>query len=99
MPTITVLNWQNKQVRTLDLDAAVFDFPMKGHLVYEAVCAHRAGGRRGTHKVKNRVEVSGGTRKVWRQKGTAPSRRPSTRSRRGSAKTSTPRWAPSGARR
>jgi len=74
MPKIPVLNWQNKQVRTLDLDAAVFDFPMKGHLVYEAVCAHRAGGRRGTHKVKNRVEVSGGTRKVWRQKGTGRAR-------------------------
>ena len=74
MPKISVLNWKNKKIRTLDLDAAVFDLPMKGHLVYEAVCAHRAGGRRGTHKVKNRVEVSGGSRKVWRQKGTGRAR-------------------------
>jgi large subunit ribosomal protein L4 len=74
MPKISVLNWKNKKIRTLDLDAAVFDLPMKGHLVYEAVCAHRAGGRRGTHKVKNRVEVSGGTCKVWRQKGTGRAR-------------------------
>ena len=74
MPKISVINWQKKEVRTLDLDAAVFDFPMKGHLVYEAVCAHRAGGRRGTHKIKNRVEVSGGTHKLWRQKGTGRAR-------------------------
>ena len=34
------------------------------HLIYEAVCAYRAGGRRGTHKIKNRSEVSGGTKKL-----------------------------------
>ena len=74
MPKIPVQDWKNETVRTLDLDAAVFDYPMKGHLVYEAVCAHRAGGRSGTHKVKNRVAVSGGTRKLWRQKGTGRAR-------------------------
>jgi large subunit ribosomal protein L4 len=74
MPEISVLDWKKKTIRKLDLDASVFDYPMKQHLVYEAVCAHRAGGRRGTHKVKNRVEVSGGTRKPWRQKGTGRAR-------------------------
>ena len=74
MPDITVRNWNNKELRTLELDEAVFGYPMKPHLVYEAVCAHRAGGRGGHHKVKNRVEVSGGTRKVWRQKGTGRAR-------------------------
>jgi large subunit ribosomal protein L4 len=74
MPDIDVKNWKNETLRTLNLDADVFEYPMKEHLVYEAVCAHRAGGRRGTHKVKNRVEVSGGTRKVWRQKGTGRAR-------------------------
>jgi large subunit ribosomal protein L4 len=74
MPEITVRNWKNKKVRTLELDAGVFDYPMKEHLVHEAVCAYQAGGRRGTHKVKNRIEVSGGTRKPWRQKGTGRAR-------------------------
>jgi large subunit ribosomal protein L4 len=74
MPEITVKNWKNETLRTLELDSGVFEYPMKQHLVYEAVCAYRAGGRRGTHKVKNRVEVSGGTRKVWRQKGTGRAR-------------------------
>jgi len=74
MPEITVRNWNNEAVRTLVLDDAVFDYPLKKHLVYEAVCAYRDAGRRGTHKAKNRVEVSGGTRKMWRQKGTGRAR-------------------------
>jgi large subunit ribosomal protein L4 len=74
MPEITVRNWKNEELRTLELDAAVFDYPEKPHLVYEAVCAYQAAGRAGTHKTKNRKDVSGGTRKVWRQKGTGRAR-------------------------
>lgn len=74
MPEIAVRNWNNDTVRSLDLDAAVFDYPLKPHLIYEAVCAYRNAGRAGTHKVKNRQEVSGGTKKLWRQKGTGRAR-------------------------
>lgn len=74
MPEIAVRDWSNKTVRTVELDPKVFDYPLKSHLIYEAVLAHRAAGRRGTHKTKNRVEISGGTRKLWRQKHTGRSR-------------------------
>src|SRR5210317_1720637 len=74
MPEITVKNLSNQTLRTLELDPAVFDYPLKEHLIYEAVLAYQAAGRRGTHKVKNRREVSGGTRKLWRQKHTGRSR-------------------------
>lgn len=74
MPEIEIKNWDNKSVGKLDLDAAVFDYPLKNHLIYEAVLAHRAAARGGHHKVKNRKEVSGGTRKLWRQKGTGRAR-------------------------
>jgi len=74
MPEITVRNWKNEALRTIEVDAAVFDYPEKPHLVYEAVCAYQAGGRAGTHKTKNRKDVSGGTRKLWRQKGTGRAR-------------------------
>lgn len=80
MPEITVRSWSNQPLRTLALDAAVFDYPVKSHLVYEAVCAYQAAGRRGTHKTKNRREVSGGTRKLWRQKGTGRARMGDNRS-------------------
>lgn len=74
MPQIPIKDWKNKTVRTLDLEDEVFNYPMVSHLVYEAVCAHQAAGRAGTHKVKNRKEVSGGTKKLWRQKGTGRAR-------------------------
>ena len=74
MSEIQVRNWTNKKIRTLELDPAVFDYPYKEHLVWEAVQAYQAGGRSGTAKTKNRVDVSGGTCKVWRQKGTGRAR-------------------------
>jgi large subunit ribosomal protein L4 len=74
MPEISVRNWKNEPLRTMELDAVVFDYPLKEHLIYEAVLAYQAAGRSGTHKTKNRVDVSGGTRKLWRQKHTGRAR-------------------------
>lgn len=74
MAEIAIRNWNNKKVGSLELDDAVFGYPLKRHLIYEAVCAYRAAGRRGTHNAKNRKDVSGGTRKLWRQKGTGRAR-------------------------
>lgn len=80
MAQVTVKNWKNETVGTLELDDSVFSYPLKEHLIYEAVCAYRAGGRRGTHKTKNRTEVSGGTKKLWRQKHTGRARMGDNRS-------------------
>mgnify|MGYP001821148419 CR=1 FL=1 len=74
MAKISVRDWNNKELRSIELDDRVFEYPLKEHLVYEAVCAYRAGGRAGTHATKNRKDVSGGTRKMWRQKGTGRAR-------------------------
>jgi large subunit ribosomal protein L4 len=74
MAEIAVKDWKNKTIRKLKLDDAVFEYPYKEHLIFEAMLAFRAAGRRGTHKAKNRVEVSGGSRKPWRQKGTGRAR-------------------------
>jgi len=80
MAKITVRNWKNEAVGSFELDDAVANYPLKEHLIYEAVCAYRAGARRGTHKTKNRVEVSGGTKKLWRQKHTGRARMGDNRS-------------------
>ena len=64
MAELAVRNWSNETVRTIEVDDRVFDYPLKEHLIYEAVVAYRAGGRSGTHSTKNRKEVSGGTRKL-----------------------------------
>lgn len=80
MAQITVRNWGNKKLRELELDDALFGYALRPHLIYEAVCAYRATGRAGTHKTKNRKEVSGGTRKLWRQKHTGRARMGDNRS-------------------
>jgi len=80
MAEITVRNWNNETLRTLELAPEVFDYPFKRHLVWEAAQAHRAAARRGTHQTKNRSDVSGGTRKLWRQKGTGRARMGDNRS-------------------
>jgi large subunit ribosomal protein L4 len=80
MAEITVHDWNKKKVGTLELDDAVFDYELREHLIYEAVCAYQAAGRAGTHKTKNRTEVSGGTRKLWKQKHTGRARMGDNRS-------------------
>jgi large subunit ribosomal protein L4 len=74
MAQVPVLDWKKKQLRTVEIDDALLGYPLKSHLIYEAVCAYRAGGRAGTHKTKNRVDVSGGTKKLWKQKHTGRAR-------------------------
>ena len=71
---IAVRNFDNQQVREIELPEEVFGYPYKEHLIHEAVQAYLAAQRRGTHKTKNRSEVSGSGRKLWRQKGTGRAR-------------------------
>lgn len=71
---IAVKNFDNQQVREIDLPDEIFAYPYKQHLIHEAVQAYLAGLRRGTHKTKTRSEVSGSGRKLWRQKGTGRAR-------------------------
>lgn len=71
---ISVKNFDNQQVREIELPEEVFGYPYKQHLIHEAVQAYLAGLRSGTHKTKTRSEVSGSGRKLWRQKGTGRAR-------------------------
>ena len=80
MARLSVIDLQGKEVRDLDLPDEGFGSPLKDHLIYEAVLAYRAAGRRGTHATKNRSDVRGGGKKPWRQKKTGRSRHGSIRS-------------------
>ena len=80
MAKIDVRNWKGEVVRSLEIDDAVASYPLKEHLIWEAVQAYRAAARRGTHATKNRVEVSGGTKKLWKQKHTGRARMGDNRS-------------------
>jgi large subunit ribosomal protein L4 len=64
---------------TVELPADVFDVPANIPLMHQVVVAQLAAARQGTHKTKNRGEVSGGGRKPYKQKGTGRARQGSTR--------------------
>src|ERR1051325_10919648 len=71
---VEVKNLSNEVVRQLDLPDEVFGYPYKEHLIHVVVEGYRAGLRSGTHKVKNRGEVSGSNKKPFKQKGTGRAR-------------------------
>jgi len=80
MESLKVVNLSNETVGELALDEQVFGYPLKRHLIYEAVNAYRTGGRSGTRQTKTRAEVSGSGRKLWKQKKTGRARVGSIRS-------------------
>jgi large subunit ribosomal protein L4 len=67
------------KVRAIDVDDAVFGIKPHRPVVHQAMVAHRANRRRGTHKTKTRGEVRGSTAKLFRQKGTGRARQGSIR--------------------
>ncbi len=80
MAKVEVKNLENKVVEKLDLADEVFNYSASETLVWEAVRAFQAAQRKGTHSTKNRIELRGGGRKPWRQKGTGRARAGSSRS-------------------
>ena len=75
-----LFNQTGSQVGDIELNESVFGIEPNESVVTEAILMQRASLRQGTHKVKNRSEVSGGGRKPWRQKGTGRARQGSIRS-------------------
>jgi len=80
MPVVDVKNLDGKKIGTLELADDVFSAKVNQNLLHEAVRHHLAGERAGTHKTKDKSEVSGSGRKLWRQKGTGRARIGSVRS-------------------
>ncbi len=61
--------------RKVTLDESIFGIKPNDHAIYLAVKQFMANKRQGTHKSKERSEVSGSTRKIGRQKGGGGARR------------------------
>ena len=66
--------------REVELSADVFAIEPNNHAVYLDVKQYLANQRQGTHKAKERAEVSGSTRKIKKQKGTGTARAGSIKS-------------------
>jgi large subunit ribosomal protein L4 len=72
---ITVFNIAGKETgRKAELKDTVFAIEPNDHAIYLDVKQYLANQRQGTHKAKERNEVSGSTRKIKRQKGTGTAR-------------------------
>src|ERR1700683_4726593 len=80
MPVEEVKNVEGKKVGQIDLADDVFAAKVNPHLLHEAVRHHLRGERAGTHKTKDKSEVSGSGKKLWKQKGTGRARVGSIRS-------------------
>jgi large subunit ribosomal protein L4 len=80
MPVVDVIDLAGKKVGTVELSDEVFGAKVNPNLLHESVRHYLAGKRAGTHKTKDKSEVSGSGKKLWRQKGTGRARIGSVRS-------------------
>ncbi len=78
---VKVLNTSGKETgRTITLSDSVFGIEPNKHAIYLDVKQYLANQRQGTHKAKERNEVTGSTRKIKKQKGTGTARAGSAKS-------------------
>ncbi|MDG1042375.1 MAG: 50S ribosomal protein L4 [Flavobacteriaceae bacterium] len=78
---VAVLDLNGKDTgRKADLSKDVFAIEPNNHAVYLDVKQYLANQRQGTHKSKERAEISGSTRKIKKQKGTGTARAGSIKS-------------------
>ena len=79
MPQLDVYDLNKKKVGSVELDPAIFEAPVRKHLLHEVVNWQLAKRRAGTASTKERGEVRGGGRKPWKQKHLGRARQGSIR--------------------
>ncbi len=78
---VAVIDINGKETgRKADLSDAVFGIEPNDHAVYLDVKQYLANQRQGTHKAKERADITGSTRKIKKQKGTGTARAGSIKS-------------------
>lgn len=70
----------NQSSKKITLDDAIFGIEPNDHAIYLDVKQYLANKRQGTHKAKQRAEVSYSTKKIVRQKGSGGARHGSIKS-------------------
>ncbi|HEY4685982.1 MAG TPA: 50S ribosomal protein L4 [Dehalococcoidia bacterium] len=71
---LTVYDTQAQEVDSIEADDLVFGLPPHAAALRQALLAQLANRRAGSANTKTRGEVTGSTRKMWRQKGTGHAR-------------------------
>jgi large subunit ribosomal protein L4 len=78
---VKVLNVSGKETGAkVQLPDSVFGIEPNDHAIYLDVKQYLANQRQGTHKAKQRNEIAGSTRKLYKQKGTGGARAGSVKS-------------------
>ena len=78
---VAVIDSKGKDTgRKVELSKEVYGIEPNNHAVYLDVKQYLANQRQGTHKSKERAEISGSTRKIKKQKGTGTARAGSIKS-------------------
>jgi large subunit ribosomal protein L4 len=80
MAVLKVYNARGNEVGQVDIDPAEIAPRISKQLLHEAVVMYQANQRQGSVQTKTRGQVSGSTRKMYRQKGTGNARAGSRRS-------------------
>jgi len=77
---LAVYDISGKQVGSYEIDPAEFAPSINKQLLHDAVVMYQANQRQGTFRTKNRGEVAGSTKKLYKQKGTGNARAGARRS-------------------
>lgn len=80
MASLPIFDRTGAEVGRYDVDPAEFAETINKQLLHDAVVMYQANQRQGTFRSKNRSEVAGTTKKMYRQKGTGNARAGSRRS-------------------
>ncbi|MFC2021824.1 50S ribosomal protein L4 [Chloroflexota bacterium] len=77
---VPVYNLAGEEVEKVEISEQVFAVPFNHAVVHQVMVRQQANARQGTASTKTRGEVSGSTRKLFRQKGTGNARAGSIKS-------------------
>ena len=75
-----ISSFDNKTLKDIDLDKSIFGVEFKQEIIHRMIRYQLAKKRSGNHKTKGISEISGTTRKPFKQKGTGSARQGSRRS-------------------
>ena len=71
---VNVIDISSKASGTASLNDAIFGLEPRKDILHRTVLYQLAKRRAGTHKVKNRAEITATTKKMYKQKGTGSAR-------------------------
>jgi large subunit ribosomal protein L4 len=75
MVEVPIYNTSGQKVDTWKVDESLLGGRVNVSLVKQAIVTYHANSRQGTVRTKNRADVEGSTRKLYKQKGTGNARR------------------------